>query len=161
MLVLFDEKDLAETTDEEHFPGERLIVCRNPLLADELARLTITVVMTYKSLAKVERAFRSLKSIDLHIHPIRHWNDDRIRVHVFLCMLAYYVEWHMREAERNAPFSESVRNWFVTLALHTAYMVGKAASLPSRNEDSMFFGKLDKLEAYPTLNPDYSSAAER
>jgi len=47
------------------------------------------VVLTYKSLAKVERAFRSLKSIDLHIRPIRHWNDDRIRAHVFLCMLAY------------------------------------------------------------------------
>ena len=46
-------------------------------------------MLTYKSLAKVERAFRSLKSIDLHIRPIRHWNDDRIRAHVFLCMLAY------------------------------------------------------------------------
>ena len=56
------------------------------------------IVQTYKSLAKVERAFRSLKSIDLHIRPIRHWNDDRIRAHVFLCMLAYYVEWHMRDA---------------------------------------------------------------
>jgi hypothetical protein len=64
------------------------------------------VVLTYKSLAKVERAFRSLKSIDLHIRPIRHWNDDRIRAHVFLCMLAYYVEWHMRDALRELIFDD-------------------------------------------------------
>ena len=64
------------------------------------------VVMTYKSLAKVERAFRSLKSIDLHIRPIRHRNDNRIRAHVFLCMLAYYVEWHMRAALRELIFDD-------------------------------------------------------
>ncbi len=64
------------------------------------------VVMTYKSLAKVERAFRSLKSIDLHIRPIRHWNDNRIRAHVFLCMLAYYVEWHMCDALRELTFDD-------------------------------------------------------
>lgn len=193
---LFDEKDLAEITDEEHFPGERLVVCRNPLLANERARkreelleatekdlqkivartqrqrnplrgedaiglavgrivgkhkmqkhfdLTITansfqfarreeniaaeaaldglyvvrtsvkseqmnseqVVSAYKSLAKVERAFRSLKSVDLHVRPIRHWNDDRIRAHVFLCMLAYYVEWHMREKLRELLFDDT------------------------------------------------------
>jgi transposase len=192
---LFDERDLAEITDEERFPGERLIVCRNPLLAADRARkreellratekdldkivaatrrkrrplhgedaiglavgqvignhkmkkhfeLTITennfsyarrtegiaaeaaldglyvirtcvkvermkseqVVQTYKSLAKVERAFRSLKSIDLHIRPIRHWTDDRIRAHVFLCMLAYYAEWHMRDALREFIFDD-------------------------------------------------------
>jgi transposase len=193
---LFDETDLAEITDDENFPGERLIVCRNPLLADERARkreellkatekdldkivartqrtrnplrgedaiglavgqvigkhkmkkhfeLTITensftyarklqdiasesaldglyvirtslsaeqmdsnnVVTTYKSLAKVERAFRSLKSIDLHVRPIRHWNDDRIRAHVFVCMLAYYVEWHMRAKLRELIFDDA------------------------------------------------------
>lgn len=65
------------------------------------------VVLTYKSLAKVERAFRSLKSIDLHIRPIRHWNDDRIRAHVFLCMLAYHVEWHMRDALREIIFDDA------------------------------------------------------
>jgi len=54
------------------------------------------VVRAYKSLAKVERAFRSLKTIDLHIRPIHHWLEDRVRAHVFLCMLAYHVEWHMR-----------------------------------------------------------------
>jgi len=54
------------------------------------------VVRSYKSLAQVERAFRSLKTVDLHIRPIYHWLGDRVRAHVFLCMLAYHVEWHMR-----------------------------------------------------------------
>jgi transposase len=182
---LFDERDLAEVVSPE-FPDERLIVCRNPLLAAERARkraellaaterqldeivtatrraqkplsgqakiglrvgrvlnrhkvgkhfeLTIDddsfsyrqneariaaegeldgiyvirtsvkpealtsedTVRAYKDLSTVERAFRSLKTVDLKVRPIFHWLDDRIRSHVFLCMLAYYVEWHMRE----------------------------------------------------------------
>ena len=55
-------------------------------------------VRNYKSLANVERAFRSLKTIDLKVRPIHHRTADRVRAHIFLCMLAYYVEWHMREA---------------------------------------------------------------
>jgi len=55
-------------------------------------------VRRYKSLAKVERAFRSLKSVDLKVRPIHHHSADRVRAHVFLCMLAFYVEWHMRKA---------------------------------------------------------------
>ena len=195
---LFDETDLAEISAEELFPGERLVVCRNPILAEERARkreellkateedldvivratqreknglsgedkiglrvgrvidkhkmakhfeLTITdnsftyvrrddnirseaaldglyvirssvrkdlmtpeqLVETYKSLATVERAFRSMKSIDLHVRPIHHWNDDRIRAHVFLCMLAYYVEWHMRDRLREILFDDDDR----------------------------------------------------
>ncbi len=195
---LFDEKDLAEIRAEDLFPGERLVVCRNPLLAEERARkrkellsateekldvvvratqrarnplkgekeiglrvgkvigkykmqkhfeLTITkdsfryarraekiaeeaaldgiyvvrasvsaeqmnseqIVEAYKSLAKVERAFRSLKTVDLHLRPIHHHNDDRIRAHVFLCMLAYYVEWHMRERLREILFDDDDR----------------------------------------------------
>lgn len=183
-LTLFDERDLAEVTSDD-YPDERLIVCRNPLLADERARkrnellasaekkleavaqavsrdkrplrgkdkiglrvgrelkstkmqkhfaLTIEedafsyrrdeeqiaaeaaldglyvvrtsvaeetlsaeqTVSAYKDLSQVEWAFRSLKSVDLHVRPIYHWKDDRIRSHVFLCMLAYYVEWHLR-----------------------------------------------------------------
>ena len=193
---LFDECDLAEITDEDLFPGERLVVCRNPILADERARkrevllaateeklevivratqrqknplsgekeiglrvgkvigrykmekhfeLTITthsftytrrtdniateaaldglyvvrssvpstqmtseqLVETYKSLATVERAFRSMKTVDLHVRPIYHWNDDRIRAHVFLCMLAYYVEWHMRERLQEVLYEDA------------------------------------------------------
>jgi hypothetical protein len=181
---LFDERDLAEITSPD-FPGERLMVCRNPLLASERARkrealLVATekelekianavrrhnrplrgkdkialragkvinrrkvgkhfvleikharfafhrdkekiaaeaaldgiyvirtsvkekemsaeeTVATYKRLSTVERAFRSMKTVDLKIRPIHHRLEERVRAHVFLCMLAYYVEWHMR-----------------------------------------------------------------
>ena len=63
-------------------------------------------VRNYKSLAQVERAFRSLKTIDLKIRPIHHHLADRVRSHIFLCMLAYYVEWHMREAWRPLLFAD-------------------------------------------------------
>jgi len=183
-LGLFDERDLAEITSPE-FPGERLVVCRNPLLADERARkreallvateealakvagmvargtlrtaaaiglragrvvdakkmakhfeLTIAdgvfaferkgasiaqeaaldglyivrtsvlaerldaaaVVETYKRLAAVERAFRGLKSVELAVRPIFHYREDRVRGHLFLCFLAYYVRWHLEAA---------------------------------------------------------------
>ena len=181
---LFDERNLVEMTSE-HFPGERLVVCRNPALVEERARkrlellaateldlakiaaatqrarkplrkqdaialrvgrvieryrmakhfeLTITdtslswrrrdeaikaeaaldglyvirtslaaaqldahaAVAAYKSLAHVERAFRSMKTVDLNVRPVFHYSEPRVRAHVFLCMLAYYVEWHMR-----------------------------------------------------------------
>lgn len=193
-LSLFDEQDLAEITDPSH-PEERLIVCRNPLLAEERARkredllaaterelnkiaeathrpkrrlkgkakialrvgkiinkhkvakhfhVTIgeeefsyqrkqdsigreaaldgiyiirtslssetiqaqELVKAYKQLSAVERAFRSYKSIDLKVRPIYHHLERRVRVHVFLCMLAYYVEWHMRQALAPMLFDE-------------------------------------------------------
>ena len=183
-LSIFDELDMAEITDPA-YPGERLIVCRNPLLAEERARkrkelleetekklnevvaatmrckrplkgeaaiaqrvgkvlnrfkvakyfqieITDTVfrysrdnariaqdtaldgfyvirtslsrdvlsaeraVDAYKGLSVVERAFRSLKTMDLKVRPIHHRLEDRVKGHVFICMLAYYVEWHMR-----------------------------------------------------------------
>src|SRR5208282_5713665 len=53
-------------------------------------------VRAYKSLSMVERAFRCLKTVDLHVRPIYHWLEDRVRAHVFLCMLAYYLEWSLR-----------------------------------------------------------------
>jgi hypothetical protein len=64
-------------------------------------------VRNYKSLAHVERAFRSLKTIDLKVRPIHHRKPDRVRAHIFLCMLAYYVEWHMREAWRELMFADT------------------------------------------------------
>jgi hypothetical protein len=74
-------------------------------------------VRAYKDLARVERAFRTLKGIDLQIRPVHHWLAPRVRAHVFLCMLAYYVEWHMREAwaallfhEHDAAGAEAERN---------------------------------------------------
>jgi transposase len=63
-------------------------------------------VRSYKALAEVERAFRSMKTIDLHIRPIHHRLEHRVRAHIFLCMLAYYVEWHMREAWRELMFAD-------------------------------------------------------
>jgi transposase len=186
-LSLFDERDLAEISAPDMFPGERLIVCRNRDLAverarkredllaateRELARVQALIrrrnaplrsaaeiglavgavvdsrkmakhfaidirdgylafkrrsdriaqearfdgiyvirtsvpaehldaaetVQAYKDLSRVERAFRSLKTVDLEIRPIRHWTAQRVRAHVFLCMLAYHVEWHLRQA---------------------------------------------------------------
>lgn len=67
---------------------------------------TDDTVRGYKSLANVERAFRSMKTIDLHVRPIYHHLEDRVRAHIFLCMLAYYVEWHMREAWREVTFGD-------------------------------------------------------
>jgi hypothetical protein len=192
-LSLFDERDLAEITSPE-FPGERLVVCKNPLLAEERARkredllqateaalakladqiargtgpkrqdkigraigrienryklaklfdiavaedgftfgrnqahiaqearldgfyvirtsvedkalAAESVVGAYKSLARVERAFRSLKTVDLHLRPIHHWLASRVRAHVFLCMLACHVEWHMRECLKPMLFDD-------------------------------------------------------
>ena len=188
-LSLFDQRDMASITAPE-FPGERLVVCRNPDLAAQRCRkraellaategdLTriqaavarrrdplrgtaeialavgavinrhkmakhfaldisdtsfsfarkdteiaaeaatdgiyvvrtslpvasfddATTVRSYKSLALVERAFRCIKTVDLQVRPVYHWLADRVRAHVFLCMLAYHLEWHMRE--RLAP----------------------------------------------------------
>ncbi|GHU20715.1 hypothetical protein FACS189475_09790 [Betaproteobacteria bacterium] len=63
-------------------------------------------VRNYKSLSNVERAFRSFKTMDLKVRPIHHRLADRVRSHIFLCMLAYYVEWHMREAWRELMFAD-------------------------------------------------------
>ena len=64
-------------------------------------------VRHYKALAQVERAFRTLKSVDLRIRPIHHRLADRVRAHIFLCLLAYYVEWHLREAWREVLFADT------------------------------------------------------
>jgi hypothetical protein len=79
------------------------------IIRTSLAKKQMTAadcVRNYKSLAQVERAFRSLKTIDLKIRPIHHHLADRVRSHIFLCMLAYYVEWHMREAWRPLLFAD-------------------------------------------------------
>lgn len=63
-------------------------------------------VRNYKALSNVERAFRSFKTVDLKVRPIHHRLETRVRAHIFLCMLAYYVEWHMREAWRELLFAD-------------------------------------------------------
>jgi hypothetical protein len=67
------------------------------------------VVATYKSLARVERDFRSLKAIDLDLRPIHHWTETRVRAHVFICMLAAYLTWHLRQAWAPLTFTDEQR----------------------------------------------------
>ena len=110
-------KHFALTIQEAHFQFHRL----GPQVAAEAALDGLYVIRTsvpkkhmdsaeavrsYKALAEVERAFRSMKTIDLHIRPIHHHLADRVRAHIFLCMLAYYVQWHMREAWRELLFTD-------------------------------------------------------
>ena len=63
-------------------------------------------VRSYKLLSQAERAFRSFKTVDLMVRPIRHRLEDRVRAHIFLCMLAYYVQWHMMEAWRPLLYAD-------------------------------------------------------
>jgi len=67
------------------------------------------VVATYKSLARVERDFRSIKSIDLDLRPIHHWTETRVRAHVFICMLAAYLTWHLRQTWAPLTFTDEHR----------------------------------------------------
>src|SRR6266481_6765103 len=86
------ERKTANIEREESLDG--IYVIRTNVKADGLNRTQ--VVASYKNLSGVERAFRSLKTVDLHVRPIHHRLPDRVRAHILLCMLAYYVEWHMR-----------------------------------------------------------------
>jgi hypothetical protein len=67
------------------------------------------VVATYKSLARVERDFRSIKAVDLDLRPIHHWTETRVRAHVFICMLAAYLTWHLRQAWAPLTFTDENR----------------------------------------------------
>ena len=220
-LSLFDQKDLAAIQSPD-YPGERLIACRNPFLAQERAatreallqatekeldkivaatnrskrRLTgaekigvrvgkiinrysvakhfnleITdnsfsyqrnsekiaaeanldgmyvirtsvsesilddpsTVRAYKSLSQVEQAFRCYKTIDLKVRPIYHRLAHRVRSHVFLCLLAYYVEWHMRE--RLAPLLFEEEEWLEPLE-STSVVVPNKSETPARRKAS-------------------------
>jgi hypothetical protein len=86
-----DHAAIAKEAALDGFYVLRTNVSADHLTADDTVR-------AYKSLARVERAFRSLKTVDLEIRPIHHYVSPRVRAHVFLCMLAYYLEWHMRQA---------------------------------------------------------------
>ena len=122
---LFDAANLT-TIRSSLFPGERLVVCCNPLLAarrrhrrEELLRSTereaaldgLCIVRTsetgmpaedvvrgYRQLTRAEKAFRCVQSVDLKVRPIHHWAERRARAHLLVCMLAHYVEWHLRGA---------------------------------------------------------------
>ncbi|MBF0630719.1 MAG: transposase [Magnetococcales bacterium] len=85
-----------------------IYIVRTRLPADRMDAMD--TVRSYKRLAKVEQAFRSIKEIDLQVRPVHHRLDGRVRGHIFLCMLAYYVEWHMAEAWRPLLFAEEHGN---------------------------------------------------
>src|SRR6202166_608167 len=87
------ERKEANIEREQSLDG--IYVIRTSVKAEVLS--SQQVVASYKSLSGVERAFRSLKTVDLHVRPIHHRLPDRVRAHILLCMLAYYVEWHMRQ----------------------------------------------------------------
>ncbi len=94
--------DEAKVASEAALDG--LYVVRTSLPQERLD--AADTVRSYKSLALVERAFRSLKTVDLHVRPIHHHLEKRVRAHIFLCMLAYYVQWHMQEALRPMTFAD-------------------------------------------------------
>ena len=96
------QRNNQKIKDEALLDG--LYVVRTSVKSDTMP--AVRVVETYKSLSRVERAFRCLKNVDLQLRPIYHHKDERIRAHVFLCMLAYYVEWHMRERLREVLFDD-------------------------------------------------------
>ena len=85
-----------ETRIAEEAALDGLYVIRTNVPQDDLP--ATNAVRSYKSLSRVERAFRSYKSVDLKVRPVYHRLASRVRAHVFLCMLAYYVEWHMRRS---------------------------------------------------------------
>lgn len=96
------EQDESSIQSEEQLDGLYVIRTREPL-----AELSAPdAVRAYKGLMQVEQAFRCLKSLDIRIRPIRHWTEDRVRAHIFLCMLSYYVEWHMRKALSTVLFQD-------------------------------------------------------
>jgi len=99
----FDFKVL-ETQVAAEAALDGIYVIRTSLAKKQMS--SADTVRNYKGLCEVERAFRSLKSVDLKIRPIHHRLEDRVRAHIFLCMLAYYVEWHMREAWRELMFAD-------------------------------------------------------
>jgi transposase len=102
-----EESQFHFEIDEEKVSAEAALdgiyVIRTSL-ADELS--AEDAVRHYKALSQVERAFRSIKTMDLEVRPIHHYQEQRVRAHLFLCMLAYYVKWHMMEAWRALLFAD-------------------------------------------------------
>ena len=103
-------------------------------------------VRAYKSLAQVERAFRTLKTVDLQVRPIHHWLADRVRAHVFLCMLAYYVVWHMRRALAPILFDDHDRE----AAEAVARLARRQGQSLGRRQD----------QGYPQAHPRWPARAQ-
>ena len=113
-------------------------------------------VRAYKSLAQVERAIRSIKTVDLHIRPIFHWAAPRVRAHVCLCMLAYHVEWHMRQRLAPMLYDDTDKDLAETLR---ASVVAKAQRSPSAIEKETYGTTPDGLpvHSFQTLLADLAT----
>ena len=102
-----EDNQFSFEIDEEKVSAEAALdgiyVIRTSLAGELSAE---DAVRHYKALSQVERAFRSIKTMDLEIRPIHHYQEQRVRAHLFLCMLAYYVKWHMMEAWRPLLFAD-------------------------------------------------------
>ena len=131
-------RKIEQITEEAALDG--IYVVRTSLPAAALD--DAGTVRSYKSLSLVERAFRCLKTVNLQIRPVYHWLAERVRAHVFLCMLAYYLEWHMRQ--RLAPMlyddadkeaAEALRSSVVAKAERSPAAVTKQTT--GRTEDGL------------------------
>jgi transposase len=119
------ERRTEKIAQEESFDG--IYVIRTSVTKEQLS--AEQTVKAYKSLSQVERVFRSYKTVDLKVRPIYHWLADRVKAHVFLCMLAYYVEWHMRRALAPILFDDDDKE--------AAQRSAKAKDQSKRTEDGM------------------------
>jgi hypothetical protein len=108
IVLHITEDSFTFEVDQESVDAEAaldgLYVVRSSVSAETMD--TAQTVRSYKLLSNVERAFRCLKTVDLMVRPIRHRLENRVKAHIFLCMLAYYVEWHMIEAWRPLLFAD-------------------------------------------------------
>jgi transposase len=106
-LEILDDSFIFQVKKEkvmEEGALDGVYVIRTSLSRDRMS--SEDTVRSYKELSQVEQAFRSFKSIDLEVRPIHHHLENRVRAHIFLCMLAYYVKWHMMEALRPLLFAD-------------------------------------------------------
>jgi transposase len=144
--VTIGNDDVAFTRNIEQINAEAALdgihVVRTSVNCDVLD--ANSTVQAHKQLSNAERALRSLKSIDIEVRPIHHRNPNRVRAHVFLCMLAYYLEWHMRQALKPILFddhdkvsAEAIRASIVAKAERSAAANVKAAT--KRSEDGLPF----------------------
>jgi hypothetical protein len=110
-LLDITDDTFAFTRDQDQITAEAaldgLYVIRTTIGPEQMD--AAKVVATYKSLARVERDFRSIKSIDLDLRPIHHYTESRVRAHVFICMLAAYLVWHLRQAWAPLTFTDENR----------------------------------------------------
>jgi transposase len=149
------ERKTATIEREQSLDG--IYVIRTSVKPDVLS--SQQVVASYKSLSGVERAFRSLKTVDLHVRPIHHRLPDRVRAHILLCMLAYYVEYHMRQSlapilfdDDDKPQAQADRTSIVAPATRSQSAKNKART--KLTSDGL------KVHSFQTLLADLATIAK-